>query len=148
MPSEALVECRADYAVGTFIFMLRWFVQWKRAGFRSWSWGEAMSICAWFFFTVLYAELEVIGNERHITGELGCKSADTFCSCSRGSNWAHRQAKRGPSGGSSRLFSRGREMDVFVLLRPHLHDLELKRVPCVPLPGLDVSLSPYLSSYS
>lgn len=60
MSNEILLECRAEYAVGTFIFILQWMVQWRKNGFRGWSWGDFMSISAWLFFTVLYAELETI----------------------------------------------------------------------------------------
>ncbi|KAF2998054.1 hypothetical protein E8E14_005407 [Neopestalotiopsis sp. 37M] len=61
MVDNALVECRAEYTVGTLIFVLRWFAQWRVRGTFSWSWIDWFSISAWFWFTSLYIELEVIG---------------------------------------------------------------------------------------
>ncbi|ETS84554.1 hypothetical protein PFICI_02579 [Pestalotiopsis fici W106-1] len=60
MADNALVECRAEYAIGTLIFILRWFAQWRVRGALSWSWIDWFSISAWFWFTSLYIELEVI----------------------------------------------------------------------------------------
>ncbi|KAF3042448.1 hypothetical protein E8E12_009556 [Didymella heteroderae] len=60
MASETVIECRAEYAVGTAIFAVRWFARWKTTGFKGFIWDEAFAFSAWTFFTLIYAMVELL----------------------------------------------------------------------------------------
>ncbi|EAT78478.2 hypothetical protein SNOG_14241 [Parastagonospora nodorum SN15] len=57
MATETQIECRAEYAIGTGIFMLRWAT---RAKMRLWELGDWFSVSAWVFFTIIYAMVEYL----------------------------------------------------------------------------------------
>ncbi|KAF2133146.1 hypothetical protein P153DRAFT_392999 [Dothidotthia symphoricarpi CBS 119687] len=44
-----------EYAIGTCIFVLRWFSRWKTAGFKHFGWEEFFALSAWFFFSLGFA---------------------------------------------------------------------------------------------
>lgn len=62
MPSSpALIECRAEFGAGLFLFILRWIARWRAVGFREWTWHDYFSISSCVFYTLLYAMVEYLG---------------------------------------------------------------------------------------
>ena len=64
MATGTVIECRAEYAVGTAIFAVRWFARWKTTGFKGYLWDELFTVSAWTFFTLIYAMVEFLGRLR------------------------------------------------------------------------------------
>jgi hypothetical protein len=62
MVNAILIETRTEFAIGTAIFWLRWFCRWKAAPISKWAIDDWFSICAWFFWVVLIAIVEYLGN--------------------------------------------------------------------------------------
>ncbi|KAH6616291.1 hypothetical protein C7974DRAFT_416442 [Boeremia exigua] len=60
MANETVIECRAEYVIGTAIFALRWFARWKTTGFRGFLLDELFAFSAWTFFTLIYAMVEFL----------------------------------------------------------------------------------------
>jgi ABC-type multidrug transport system fused ATPase/permease subunit len=58
MATEAQIECRAEYAVGSIIFFLRWATRGKM---RMWKLDDWFSVSAWVFFTMIQAMVEYLG---------------------------------------------------------------------------------------
>ncbi|KAK7993665.1 hypothetical protein PG989_007046 [Apiospora arundinis] len=58
--SPALVECRAEFGAGLFLFILRWVARWRAVGFRQWTWHDYFSISSCVFYTLLYAMIEYL----------------------------------------------------------------------------------------
>lgn len=58
MTTDTQIECRAEYAVGTIIFIFRWATRGKM---RIWKLDDWFSISAWIFFTLIYAMVEYLG---------------------------------------------------------------------------------------
>jgi hypothetical protein len=57
MATETQIECRAEYVVGTLIFILRWATRGK---LKIWKLDDWFSISAWVFFTIIYAMVEYL----------------------------------------------------------------------------------------
>lgn len=60
MVSAVVVEGRAEYVVGTVIFLLRWFTRWKTVNLKDVMWDEFFAVSAWVFSTLLFAMVEFL----------------------------------------------------------------------------------------
>jgi hypothetical protein len=124
MATETQTECRAEYVVGTIIFMLRWGTRGK---LRIWKLDDWFSISAWVFFTMIYAMVEYL-----------CKltNTNTYClsmltmlrSGCRSSNRTHARAAGSSAWSDESLDARRSESNVLVLLLSYLPCLELEGV--------------------
>jgi hypothetical protein len=57
MATETQIECRAEYAIGSIIFILRWATRGKM---RMWKLDDWFSVSAWVFFTLIQAMVEYL----------------------------------------------------------------------------------------
>jgi hypothetical protein len=58
MVTGTQIECRAEYVLGTMIFVIRWAT---RAKLRIWKFDGWLVVSAWVFFTVIYARVGYLG---------------------------------------------------------------------------------------
>lgn len=53
-----VTEVRAEFIIGTIIFLVRWFTRWIT---KIWGWDDLFSLSAWIFFALLYSMEEYLG---------------------------------------------------------------------------------------
>ncbi|VUC31097.1 unnamed protein product [Clonostachys rosea] len=58
--SPALVESRAEYAVGSLILVVRWLIRIKTLGVRGWYWDDWFSVSVFVWHTALFAMVEYL----------------------------------------------------------------------------------------
>jgi hypothetical protein len=56
----ALVESRAEYAVGSLILVLRWVIRVRTLGVRGWYWDDWFSVSVFVWHTALFAMVEYL----------------------------------------------------------------------------------------
>lgn len=66
-----LIESRTEFALGTIIFILRWFARWKTVGISKWYYDDWFSICAWCWYLVLIVMVEYLGKLLPLQEQIG-----------------------------------------------------------------------------
>lgn len=136
MATETVIECRAEYAVGTAIFALRWFARRKTTGFKGYIWDEAFAFTAWTFFTLIYAMVEFLGMcdyqiHKHIA-DFDARSNR------RSTNSVHLGTARSSPRLDEKVRARRRQGDVRIFLLPDHDGLGPQGLSHHGLPSIDV----------
>jgi hypothetical protein len=137
-PSATVIECRAEYAIGSSIIALRLFTRWKTLGRRGFYWDDFFAFWSWVFFTMIYVMVEYLSKSKPQVNLLG-NHADCCCRCDGRPHSHDTRTARSTSTGDAEVDARGCEGHVCFFLLSHLPCLEFEGLSHHPLPPPDVS---------